>query len=94
MTTTSLKLPDDLRARAAEAARNRGITTHAFMLSAIREAITAAERRAEFVAAAQAALDETLQNGEGFDAQDVHDYLRAKVSVKTAVPPQAKSWRD
>ncbi len=94
MTTTSLKLPDELRARAAEAARNRGITTHAFMLGAIRDAITAAERRADFVAAAQAALEETLQSGEGFDAHDVHAYLRAKVSGKTAARPRAKSWRD
>jgi len=64
------------------------------MLGAIRDAITAAERRADFVAAAQAALEETLQSGEGFDAHDVHAYLRAKVSGKTAARPRAKSWRD
>jgi hypothetical protein len=51
------------------------------------------ESRAEFVAAAQVALDETLQSGEGFDAKEVHDYLRAKVSGKTSAQPRAKSRR-
>lgn len=41
------------------------------------------ELRAECVAAAQAALDETLQSGEGYDAKEVHDYLRAKAANVT-----------
>ena len=51
------------------------------------------ERRADFVAAAQAALEETLQSGEGFDATEVYEYLRAKVAAKTTARPRVKSWR-
>lgn len=51
------------------------------------------ELRAEFAAAAQAALDETLQSGEGYDAKEVHDYLRAKAANKTTARPRATSWR-
>lgn len=51
------------------------------------------ERRADFVAAAQAALEETLQSGEGFDAKEVHDYLRTKVSDGTTARPRLMSWR-
>ncbi|HVB55845.1 MAG TPA: CopG family transcriptional regulator, partial [Candidatus Acidoferrales bacterium] len=68
MPTTSLKLPDDLKMRAAAAAKVRGVTTHAFMLEAIREAATATEQRARFVADAQAARKAALKSGAGYDA--------------------------
>ena len=50
MSTTSLKMPDDLKARAISAARTKGITPHAFMLDAIRSATSAAEKRGQFIA--------------------------------------------
>jgi len=88
VTTTSLKLQDDLGACSAEAAKSRGIiTTRAFILGAIRDAIAAAEQRADFVAAALAAPGETLQSGGGFDAPEAHDYLRA--SAPQALPAAA-----
>jgi len=93
MTTTSLKLPDDLKARAASAAKARGITTHAFMLDAIREATTATEQRAQFVAAALAARNDMLHGGEGYAADAVHDYLRARAAGTPARKPKARSWR-
>lgn len=93
MTTTSLKLPDELKARAASAAKTRGITTHAFMLEAIREATTATEQRAAFVAAAQAARDDMLHSGRGYAADEVHQYLHARASGAPARKPKAKSWR-
>ncbi len=52
MSTTSLKLPDDLKRLAIAAAKHRGITPHAFMVEAIRTAATAEKLRAEFVAEA------------------------------------------
>ena len=51
------------------------------------------EFRANFVAAAQAAPDETLQSGEGFDVIEVHDCLRDRAAGKTTAQPRAKSWR-
>jgi predicted transcriptional regulator len=93
MSTTSLKLPDALKARAASAAKTRGVTTHAFMLDAIREAATATEQRARFVADAKAADAEMRRSGKGFTAEDVHKYLRAKVARIPARRPKAKSWR-
>lgn len=93
MPTTSLKLPDDLKTRAAAAAKVRGVTTHAFMLDAIREAATATEQRAQFVADAQAARSGMLKSGKGYAADDVHKYLRAKAGGTAARKPKAKSWR-
>lgn len=93
MPTTSLKLPDELKARTAVAARRQGLTPHAFMVEAIRVAATAAERQARFVAEAQAARAAALKSGEGFAADAVHAYIRARATGKTARPPKAKAWR-
>ena len=93
MSTTSLKLPDDLKARAALAAKARGVSAHAFMLDAIRELTTATEQRARFVADAQAARQQALTSAKGYAADDVHQYLRDKVAGRPAQAPKANAWR-
>ena len=93
MTTTSLKLPDDLKQRAANAAQQLGISPHAFMVSAIEQAATATEQRARFISDAKTARNEMIETGKGFDADDVHSYLKAKVSAKKVAKPKARSWR-
>lgn len=93
MTTTSLKLPDDVKQLAAAAAKQQGITPHAFMVDAIRVAATNAERRVQFVADAVASRKETAKSGKGYAAQEVHAYLRAKAQGKSAQKPRAKTWR-
>ena len=93
MSTTSLKLPDDLKEQVAAAASSQGITAHAFMVEAIRTAATAAENRARFVAEALAARKAMLKSGRGFDADEVHAYVRARASGKAASRPKAKPWR-
>ena len=92
MPTTSLKLPDDLKQRAAHAAQQLGMSPHAFMVSAIEQAATSAEQRARFVADARQARDEMIATGKGFDADDVHAYLKSKASGKKIAKPKAKSW--
>ncbi len=93
MSTTSLKLPDDLKARAALAAKARGVSAHAFMLDAIRELTTATEQRARFVADAHAARQQALTSGLGYAADDVHQYLRDKVAGSPVKAPKANAWR-
>ena len=92
MSTTSLKLTDDLKKRAVSAAQELGVSPHAFMVSAIEQAATAAEHRLRFVADAKAARDEMLETGKGYSAQDVHHYLRAKALGKKVTKPKAGSW--
>lgn len=94
MSTTSLKLPDELKQRAAAAAQKQGISPHAFMVQAIEQAAMAAERRAGFVAEAQAARNETLASGKGYDADEVHAYLKARIASKKSTKPKAVSWRS
>jgi len=93
MTTTSLKLPDDVKAQAAEAAKTKGMSTHAFMVEAIRMAATAAEQRAQLVTDAKAARQAMLKSGKGFDADEVHAHLRNRVRGKASAGLKAKSWQ-
>jgi hypothetical protein len=93
MSTTSLKLPEDVKQAAVAAARQQGITPHAFMVNAIRAAATAAEMRAGFVAGALASRAEALESGQGYDPGEVRDYLRARAQAKPAPKPRARSWR-
>ena len=92
MSTTSLKLPDELKQRATTAAQELGISTHAFMIGAIRQAADAVEQRSQFIAQAQTARAEMLQSGLGYDANDVRSYLRQRLTNQ-ADRPDAKPWR-
>lgn len=95
MTTTSLKLPDDLKIRAANAAQELGVSPHAFMVSAIEQAAHATEQRLRFIAEAKLAREEMIDTGRGLDADEVHAFLKAKVSVagKKVAKPKTRSWR-
>lgn len=94
MTTTSLKLPEDVKQLAMAAAKQQGVTPHAFMVEAIRAAAVAAEKRAAVVADALASRVETLESGEGYAAAEVHAYIRARASGEVVSKPKAKPWRD
>lgn len=93
MSTTSLKLSDELKQRAVAAAEKKGVSPHAFMVQAIEQAATAAERQASFVGEAQAARVQMLSSGLGYDAGEVHAYLKARVAGDKPAKPKAKSWQ-
>lgn len=94
MSTTSLKMPDELKQRTVAAAQKLGVSPHAFMLHAIEQAASAAEQRASFVSEALAAREQMLASGRGYDADEVHAYLKARVAGKRIAKPKAKSWRS
>lgn len=93
MATTSLKLSEDLKLRAETAAQELGISTHAFMVGAIRDAAEAVELRASFVSQAEAAGADMLESGLGYDANDVRSYLRERLDNGNASKPRLKKWR-
>lgn len=90
MSTTSLKLPDELKEQAANAAAFLGVSPHAFMVDAIRQATRNAESRKEFIADAEAALQQSMAAGEVFDAREVHLYVRERVAGRKGVLPKPK----
>ena len=94
MTTTSLKISDELKSRVAEAAHAKGVSPHAFMVDAIQQVTNQAEKRERFVADALEARKEALESGEGFAADEVHAYLKSRLKKGSASAPEAKRWRD
>jgi len=92
MATTSLKLSDDLKKRAANAAHELGVSPHAFMVTAIEQAAHATEQRLRFIAEAKSAREEMIDTGRGLDADEVHAFLKAKVSGKKVAKPKTGSW--
>lgn len=94
MSTTSLKLSDELKQRAVAAAEQKGVSPHAFMVHAIEQAAASAEQRASFVAEAQAAREQMLRTGKGYDASEVHNYLKERITGSKSVKPKAVSWQS
>ncbi len=93
MATTSLKLPDELKARAQAVAEQKGLSPHAFMVNAIETATTHSELRARFIADALAAEKHMEETGIAYAAEDVHEYIRAKVRGENPAQPKPISWR-
>lgn len=86
--TTTLKLPDDLKARIAVAAEQTGKTPHAFMVEALQMQTELAERRREFIQSALLAEEEVAQYGLVYDADEVFSYLRDRLAGYPAQQPK------
>ena len=91
MSTTSLKLSEELKQRVVAIAERQDVSPHAFMINAIEQAATAAERRAAFVGEAQAAREQMLATGKGYDAKEVHAYLKARIAGAKVAKPMNKA---
>jgi predicted transcriptional regulator len=90
--STTLKLPERLKQRIAPLARSAGKTPHAWMVEALEVHAVLAEKRKTFVADALAAEKEVERTGVAYRAEDVHRYLRARVSGRKAKRPKPARW--
>lgn len=85
--TTTLKLPDDLKARISKAAAGAGKSSHAFMLEALQAQTELEERRREFLESARLAELEVTQYGLVYDADEVFAYMRDLLEGRDAAQP-------
>jgi predicted transcriptional regulator len=90
MSTTTIRLPDDLKARVAKAAKRAGTTAHGFILEAIAEKAAQEERRADFDAVAEARYAAIVASGKTIPWQEMRGYLEARIAGKTAKRPVAR----
>jgi predicted transcriptional regulator len=88
--STTLKLPAELKDRVAEAAEAAGRSPHAFMVEAIEAQTRIAERRREFVASALEAEREVVQSGLVYDGDEVLSYLQSKLSGEPVRRPRRR----
>jgi predicted transcriptional regulator len=86
--TTTLKLPEPLKARIAPLAEAAGKSPHAWMVEALEERAAQSEAYADFMAEALEADREMTETGEGYAMEDVHQYLLAKLEGKPVKRPK------
>ena len=94
MSTTTIRLPDALKARIAKAAEAAGTTSHNFILEAIAEKAELAERRAEFHALADQRWAEFLETGESIPWEEARAYFKARVAGRDAKRPVARKLEE
>lgn len=90
MSTTTIRLPDELKARVAEAAKRAGTTSHNFILEAIAEKADLAERRADFDAVAEQRYARIVESGKTIPWGEMRSYLEARIAGKPARRPAAR----
>ena len=93
MPTTTILLPEELKARIAGAAERAGKTTHSLILEAIAEKVELEERRDDFNTEADARFANIVASGETIPWSDMRQYLEDRVAGKQVPRPVAKkNW--
>lgn len=87
MPTTTIRLPDDLKARVVAAAKRAGTTAHGFMLQAIADKTDREERRNEFHDVAQERYAGIVATGKTLPWSQMRAYLADRVAGKKARRP-------
>jgi predicted transcriptional regulator len=90
MSTTTIRLPEDLKARVTVAAKRAGTTAHNFILEAIAEKADQAARRGDFNDLADARYANIATTGKTISWNEMRGYLEARLAGKTAMRPVAK----
>lgn len=92
MSTTTIRIEDDLKARLASAAEMSGKTAHAFILDAIAQTVEQVEIDAEFDRLADKRWAAVLATGKTVDWQDAKSYLEARARGDKQRKPSARSF--
>lgn len=89
----TLKLPPELKERVASVVKGTDKTPHAFMVEAIEQQTSLAEKRKAFVAEANARYRNFMRTGKAYAFEDVRKYLEARIAGKPARRLRLKRWR-
>ena len=90
MSTTTIRLSDDLKTRVAAAAKRAGTTAHGFMIDAIAEKIAQEENRASYLAEADDRYARIIASGETIPWADMREYLKSRMTSEAAPLPTAR----
>ncbi len=90
MSTTTIRLPADLKARIAGAAKRAGTTAHSFILEAIAEKANQEERLGEFHDVAEKRYARIVASGKTIPWNEMRRYLEDRAAGNTATRPRAR----
>ena len=92
MSTTTIRIPDELKARLSRIAEQQGTSTHGLIIEAIVEKADALERRQAFHEEARERHEHYLATGESIPWEEMRDYLRRRVRGEDVLPPVARRY--
>jgi len=90
MSTTTIRLSEELKARVARAARRAGTTSHNFILEAIAEKADQAERRADFHDEAERRYAAIAASGKTIAWSEMRRYLEDRIAGRVAARPASR----
>ena len=90
MSTTTVRLPDELKARVAKVAEAAGLTPHGFIVEAVAAKADEVEARQAFHALAQERLEEFKRNGKAIPWAEMRQYMQDKAAGRPAKRPKAR----
>jgi len=90
MSTTTIRLPEQLKARVTDAAKRAGTTSHNFILEAIAEKTALTERRDGFHTLADARYAQFVADGKTIPWNEMRHYLEARLTGNSMPRPLAK----
>lgn len=93
MTTTTIRIEDDLKARVATAAERAGKTAHAFMLEAIAHTVEQAELDEAFHRIADERWAQVLATGRTVPWDDAKAWLEARSRRERPRKPTSRNSR-
>lgn len=85
--TTSLKLPDTLKASIARVAALEGKTSHALMVETLQSAMDDTTQRQQFYADGDAAYQEAVRTNRVYDGKAVSTYIAQRVRGRASARP-------
>lgn len=90
MSTTTIRLPDDLKERVALAAERAGTTSHALILDAIAERVEAEERYNAFHEMSEQRYADIAASGETIPWREMRAYLEDRIAGKKPARPRSR----
>ena len=93
MSTTTIRIEDDLKARVAAAAERAGKTAHAFILDAIAQTVAQAELDDDFHRVADERWAKVLATGKTVPWGEAKAYLEARSRGERQRKPVARKLR-
>lgn len=88
--TTTIRLPDELKARVAKAAAAAGVSPHGFIVEAVAAKAAEAEARQAFEALAQQRLADFKRGGKAIAFADMRQYMQDKAAGRPSARPKAR----
>jgi predicted transcriptional regulator len=92
MSTTSFRLPDDLKATIERLASQTGQSSHSYAIDALRRQTEQDEADIDFHAEARSRLEEWKRTGMSVPWSEVRQYLTDRAAGKPAARPKARKF--